>query len=84
MEGAHLVGLITDGDIRRNSHLPLVQQAPQDIMSGDPIWVLDTDLATRALRLMNQRGVTALIVRDQEGAFVGLIHIHELLRAGLT
>ena len=81
--GAQVVGLITDGDIRRHSHLPLIQQSPEDLMSRDPIWVYPTDLAAQALKTMNDRGVTALLVRDQAGQFAGLIHIHELLRAGL-
>ena len=84
MEAGDLRGLITDGDIRRNSHEPLIQQAPQTIMSADPIWVHADDLAPTALKTMNDQGVTALIVRETDQQFVGLLHIHELLRSGLA
>jgi len=84
MEGEDLKGLITDGDIRRNSHEPLIQQSPQAIMSADPIWVYADDLAPAALKTMNDRGVTALIVREGDQRFAGLLHIHELLRSGLA
>ena len=79
-----LHGVITDGDVRRNSHLPLIDQRPRDLMSTDPIWVFEEDLAPEALKTMNTQGVTALIVRDADRNFTGLLHIHELLRAGLA
>lgn len=79
-----LAGIITDGDVRRASQAPLVAQRPQDLMSVQPVSVQDQDLAVEALRIMNDRHITALIVRDEDAAFIGLLHIHELLRAGLA
>ena len=79
-----LAGIITDGDVRRASQAPLIEQSPQDLMSDSPVSVLDQDLAVEALRLMNERHITALIVRDRSDAFIGLLHIHELLRAGMA
>ena len=52
-------------------------------MSASPISVLVDSLAVDALKLMNDHSITSLIVRDLEDRFVGLLHIHELLRAGL-
>lgn len=82
-ENGVLAGLITDGDIRRNSSLRLIDQDPSDIMSVDPHGVLPTDLASHALKLMNDEGITALVVRDNQSDLTGLLHIHDLLRAGL-
>ena len=84
MDQSTLIGLITDGDIRRNSHLPLIEQSAQSIMSTHPIYIHENALAKTALALMNAKGVTALIVRNEDHDFVGLLHIHELLRAGLA
>lgn len=84
MDQGKVSGVITDGDIRRNSHEPLIAQDPRAIMSSDPIWVYADDLAPAALKTMNDRSVTALIVREANQEFVGLLHIHELLRSGLA
>ena len=91
MDGPNLAGLITDGDVRRNSHLPIALQDPVQLMSADPFSIGPMDLAVSALQKMNDVGVTALVVRekasdarDELGAFIGLLHIHELLRAGLA
>lgn len=82
-ENGRLTGLMTDGDVRRHSHAPLIEQAPRNLMSPDPISVRQDELAVEALEVMKDHRVTALIVR-QAGRFVGLLHIHELLRAGLS
>jgi len=83
MHNGNLAGMITDGDVRRHSSLPLIDQSPKTLMSVDPIWVYDDDLAVHALKTMNDKGITALIVCDEKRKFIGLLHIHELLRAGL-
>lgn len=83
MDDNGLAGIITDGDVRRHSTLPLIEQSPQSLMSASPISVLVDSLAVDALKLMNDHSITSLIVRDLEDRFVGLLHIHELLRAGL-
>ena len=68
MNGGNIAGLITDGDVRRSSHLPLVAQDPATLMSPEPLSVGSMDLAAQALQLMNDRGVTALMVRDYLGS----------------
>lgn len=84
MSGQNLAGLITDGDVRRSSHTPLAEQDPKDLMTATPLSVGPMELAVTALQKMNDAGVTALIVQDEDGTLAGLLHIHELLRAGLA
>ena len=84
MDQGQVAGLITDGDVRRSSHTPLATQDAAMLMSPNPLSVGVMDLATDALQMMNDRGITALMVHDGQGACIGLLHIHELLRAGLA
>jgi len=78
-----LVGIITDGDLRR-----LVQTHGQDVfrrsagecMTKDPVTIGKDGLATEALNLMEQRHITSLIIKNKEGRVEGVIHLHDLWR----
>lgn len=79
-EAGVLVGLITDGDLRR--HIDgLMDHVAGDVMTRDPRTVSPDTLAAEALKMMEGR-ITVLFVVDQ-GRPVGILHVHDLLRAGV-
>jgi arabinose-5-phosphate isomerase len=76
-----LEGLITDGDLRR--HLDgLFDQTAGEVMTRGPKAVTPTTLAGEALKLMNDSRITVLFVLDG-GKPVGILHVHDVLRAGV-
>jgi arabinose-5-phosphate isomerase len=78
-----LKGIITDGDLRRHMGDGLLAKRIGDIMTAAPKTVTPDLLASAALELINASSITALFVVD-EGRPVGIIHIHDLLRAGVA
>ena len=83
-----LVGVITDGDLRRNMG-GLLDMAASDVATRDPLTISPDALASAALGIMNnpERQATCLFAVDPEdpaGAPVGVIHVHDVLRAGVT
>jgi arabinose-5-phosphate isomerase len=77
-----LEGIITDGDLRRHM-AELMTHAAGEVMTAAPLAVAPTLLAAEALRIMNERRITVLFVVD-DGRPVGVLHIHDLLRAGVA
>jgi len=78
-----LTGIITDGDLRRNMGADLVSRRTGDIMTPDPKTVAPDTLASATLELVNSSNITALFVVD-DGRPVGIVHVHDLLRAGVA
>jgi arabinose-5-phosphate isomerase len=76
-----LVGIITDGDLRRHMRPDLLETHVDDVMTRDPKTVRPDQLASETLEILNSSKVTALIVVDA-GRPVGIVHFHDLLRAG--
>jgi arabinose-5-phosphate isomerase len=76
-----LVGIITDGDLRRHMRPDLLNTCVDDVMTRDPKTVRPDQLASETLEILNTAKVTALIVVDA-GRPVGIVHFHDLLRAG--
>jgi arabinose-5-phosphate isomerase len=77
-----LSGVITDGDIRRHAGINLPDRPVEDVMTPKPKTISPEALASEALRIMNDQGITALFVLDGP-ELSGLIHIHDCLKAGL-
>ncbi len=79
-----LVGVITDGDLRRHME-GLLALTAADVMTAAPKTIAPDALAEQAVSVMNQRKITCLFVVDpvQGGAPQGLLHIHDCLRVGL-
>ena len=80
-----LTGVLTDGDLRRRmlaTRDPLSGKA-KDAMTADPLTVRGNALAVDALKLMEERRITALPVVDADQRLIGLIHIHDLWRTEL-
>jgi len=78
-----LAGVITDGDLRRHMGPNLLSARTCDIMTKKPKVVAPTMLASAALELLNASRITALFVVDK-GKPVGIVHVHDLLRAGVA
>jgi arabinose-5-phosphate isomerase len=78
-----LVGIITDGDLRRAMSPDLLSRTAAEVMTASPRTIGAEALAAEALREMNQRRITALFVTEA-GRPVGIIHVHDLLRAGVA
>lgn len=79
-----LVGIVTDGDLRRHMADNLVAMKVGDVMTAGPKVTSEGALAVEALAIMNDRSITALFVLDEAGIPVGLVHIHDLLRSGVA
>jgi len=78
-----LSGIITDGDLRRNIDKNMRDLSVEDIMSTNPKVVSPTTLASTAVAMLNDMKVTTLFV-TQDNKPVGLIHMHDLLKAGVA
>lgn len=78
-----LVGVITDGDLRRHMGADLLARCTGDIMTRKPKAVPPGMLASSALELLNASRITSLFVIDK-GKPVGILHVHDLLRAGVA
>jgi arabinose-5-phosphate isomerase len=79
----HLVGIITDGDLRRHMSANLLDLAVEEVMTPQPRTVRPDQLVSEALELLNSSKKTQLMVVDG-GKPVGVVHFHDLLRAGVA
>ena len=77
-----LVGIITDGDLRRHMGGNMLSCAAADIMSKYPKVLCPDTLAIEALKIMNEQSITNFLIVENS-LLVGIIHIHDLLRAGV-
>lgn len=78
-----LVGIITDGDLRRHMDAGLVSREASAIMTVEPLTIRPEALAAEALGLMNSREITGLFA-VRNGAPVGFVHLHDCLREGVA
>ena len=85
-ETGRLVGIVTDGDLRRHMGPDLLVRHVAEVMTPDPRTIAPDALAAEALHAMNARGraITALFVVDPAGCPIGILHVHDLLRAGIA
>ena len=84
-DSEHLMGIITDGDVRRmiEKGKPLDTLKAEDIMSKNPKTIQVNELAVNAFRLMETNKITSVVVMDGND-YLGLVHIHELIREGIV
>ena len=78
-----LVGIITDGDLRRHMRPNLLDAAVEDVMTPGPKTISPGQLASEALEILNSSKITALMVAEADKP-VGIVHFHDLLRAGIA
>lgn len=80
-------GIVTDGDVRRGLEKwkgKLFELTAKKVMTRNPKTITGEELAATALSVMESRSITALIVRDENGKPVGIIHLHDILRQGIV
>ena len=75
-------GIITDGDLRRHMANELLNHHAEDVMTPNPKTIRPTALASEAVLIMNEAQITNLFVAEDQRV-VGIIHIHDCLRAGV-
>lgn len=81
-----LVGIVTDGDLRRHMTAgsnPLTQTAA-DIMTARPVTIDRHVMAVEALRLMEERKITSLVVVNDDRGVEGVVHLHDLWRTNMV
>ena len=81
--GGKLAGIITDGDLRRHMRPDLLSAQVDDVMTRNPKTVSGDQLVSEALELLNASKITAVFVLEA-GRPVGIVHLHDLLRAGVA
>ncbi len=83
----HLVGVITDGDLRRalEKFNDLPQRKASEVMTKNPKWIEKDALAAKAVQRMEEYSITSLFVfnHSADQVPVGIIHLHDLLKAGV-
>ncbi len=81
-----LTGIITDGDLRRGleKHTDLLDRPAQKCMTRYPKIIERDELAARAVQVMEQHKITSLLILDAQGRPDGVIHLHDLLKAGVV
>jgi len=85
--GGWLAGIVTDGDLRRHMAPDLLDRPVESVMTREPRTVGPGTLAAEALEMMNTRAITALFACEEADGGrrpVGIVHIHDLLRAGIA
>jgi arabinose-5-phosphate isomerase len=81
--GGQLVGIVTDGDLRRHMDRDLLAQTVDKVMTRNPKTIRPPSLAAQAVAMMNAQNITSLFVVEGKRP-VGLLHIHDCLRAGVV
>ncbi len=81
-----LEGIFTDGDIRRTvqNHDNISDLTIKDVMTKNPKTIQKDDLAAKALQIMEQYSITSLVILSEDRIPEGIIHIHDLLKAGVA
>jgi arabinose-5-phosphate isomerase len=83
-EDGRLMGIVTDGDLRRHMNADLLSQSVAEVMTAEPKTIRQQALAAEALGLMNRQAITSLFVVADDGRPAGILHIHDCLRAGIA
>ncbi len=86
VQEGRLIGIVTDGDLRRSMGPDLLDRTVGQIMTRSPRSIRPDALAAEALHAMNagKRPITSLFVVDAAGRPVGIVHVHDLLRGGVA
>ena len=85
VEDGHVVGAITDGDLRRaiQHHAEIMKLQAKDIMTRNPKTIHEKTLAVDALQMMKDHQITNIFVVDDEKRYLGVIHIHDIIKEGI-
>lgn len=84
LDGEVLCGVFTDGDLRRTLDKNMALDTPiEAVMTRTPRTILPQKLATEAVRKMESEKILSLLVCDENGRFIGVLSMHDVLRAGV-
>jgi len=85
-DNGELLGIFTDGDVRRafDSNADIHQTKVREVMSKNPKTIRGDLLAAEALNIMETHKITSLVITNDTAQPVGIIHIHDILRAGVA
>lgn len=85
-ENDEVIGIITDGDIRRviQDGGDIYRKSAKEIMSKSAKMVNESSLVTEALEVMKQNSITQLIVVNNIGDYIGIVHIHDIIKEGIN
>ncbi len=78
-----LIGIITDGDLRRNLKKDLLGETVDTVMTANPKTVQPDMLAVAAMEILDKSSITALMVTENTKP-VGIVHFHDLLKIGVV
>jgi arabinose-5-phosphate isomerase len=80
-----LVGAITDGDLRRalEKGLKVFDMRAEEVMTKKPKTIAEGSLAEEALKVMEEHSITSLFVVERKGGVKGIVHLHDLIKAGV-
>ncbi len=79
----NLLGIITDGDLRRHLDQNFLEHDVKEVMTKNPITTAPDTLAVEAIAIMNKKSITSLFVLDEK-KIVGILHLHDCLRSGVV
>jgi len=81
-----LIGIVTDGDLGRHMDRTLLDRTPASVMTPNPKTIATDQLAAEALTFMNEKKITQLFVLDSRNKSkkpIGILHMHDIVRAGI-
>ncbi len=79
-----LVGIITDGDLRRHIDQNFLEQTAAQVMTKNPVTTNPENLAVEAIAIMNKKSITSLLAVDEQKKVAGILHLHDCLRSGVV
>lgn len=84
-DGKRLVGVVTDGDLRRalEKGNDLLEKSVEEVMTANPKTIAKSAVLEAALKVMEEHSITALFAYDESDEIAGVIHLHDLLKAGV-
>lgn len=85
LDGERLVGIITDGDVRRmlDKHNDLGRLLASEVMTPHPRTIASGSYAAEALQIIRANNITQLLVVDAHEKYLGVVHVHDLLKEGI-
>jgi arabinose-5-phosphate isomerase len=83
IENGKLIGIVTDGDLRRKLTREMFDHTAREIMTANPMTISPDAPIADAVQIMNAKRITILFAVDEKGAPVGVVHMHDLLAAGV-
>jgi len=75
-----LIGIITDGDLRRHMGPEMLEKNVEEIMTKEPLSISEDLLVSEALKLINNQNVQALFITDKKNIPMGFVHFHDLIK----